>query len=202
MADQQDSSRIHVLAVCTGNVCRSSYLERRLRHELGQAAGFAADSIASAGTGALAGNDMDPHSRELLRRRQGEGEPFEARQITKPLVQQARLIITMTRPHRTAVARLDPRSMAKTHALLDLVRLLPFVTLPDPEYSQPMTPETWLDLLVPQIARLRGTIPTLAEDQSAILDPIGRGMPAFEAMAAQIEVTLPPLVRALTPPNM
>lgn len=91
--------------------------------------------------------------------------------------------------------------MGKTHALLDLVRLLPLVRLPTPAHEPATTFETWLDLLVPEVARLRGTVPPLPPERSGILDPIGQGMPAFEAMAAQIEATLPTLVRALTPPQ-
>ena len=44
-----------ILVVCTGNVCRSPYIERRLRHEL---AGTGIE-VTSAGTRALVGHDMD-----------------------------------------------------------------------------------------------------------------------------------------------
>jgi hypothetical protein len=51
-----------ILVVCTGNVCRSPYLERRLRHELA-GTGIA---VESAGTKALAGLEMDDGTRERL----------------------------------------------------------------------------------------------------------------------------------------
>ena len=53
-----------VLVVCTGNVCRSPYIERRLRHEL---AGTGIE-VTSAGTRALVGRDMDAGSRDILQR--------------------------------------------------------------------------------------------------------------------------------------
>ena len=51
----------HILVVCTGNICRSPYIERRL-------AGLLADTdavVTSAGTRALVGAPIEPGSAEL-----------------------------------------------------------------------------------------------------------------------------------------
>lgn len=190
-----------LLIVCTGNICRSPYLERRLRHELGDSAGIPPECIASAGTRAVVGTEMAPESRELLARRQGDPEPFAARQLDKAMVEGARLIITMTRAHRTAVARLDPRSMGRTFVLLDLVRLVPQLTVPPMfgESGEPPTLGRWLEVVTPELAPLRSRVPPLPEQRSGVVDPIGRGHEAFTMMAAQVEVAVPHLIRLLTP---
>lgn len=190
-----------LLIVCTGNLCRSPYLERRLRHELGVAAGVSPDDIASAGTAAVAGAEMAPETRELLGRRQGAPASFAARQLDTAMIETARLIITMTRAHRTAVARLNPRSMGRTFVLLDLVRLVPQLSVPPTadDRGEPATLERWLEVVVPELARLRSTVLPLPQERSGVLDPIGRGPEAFAMMAAQVEAALPELIRLLTP---
>ncbi len=205
MHDGPARSDAELLIVCTGNVCRSPYLERRLRHEL--AAGWPAlaerpDGVGSAGTRALVGRDMDPYSRELLAARQGDPGPFEARQLEASMTRAARLIVTMTRSQRTAVARLEPRSMRKTYPLLDLAALIPHLPASAPGPAAASGRGTWaerLDAVSAGLANLRGTVPPPAEDRSAVLDPIGRDRSAFAAMAAQIEATIPQLRYLLSP---
>lgn len=192
-----------LLIVCTGNVCRSPYLERRLRHELaGVCSDVAAgpECIASAGTRALAGCDMDPSTRELLAVRQGVGEPFRARQLEPSMVRDAALVVTMARSHRTAVARLEPRGMRKTYALLDLVQLMPYVSSSAPaDPGRAATLGQRLHALTAELANVRGRVPPLAPERSEILDPIGRDRTAFAAMAAQLEAAIPQLMARLTP---
>jgi len=45
-----------VLTVCTGNICRSPFLERALQAELDRSWGRGEIEVASGGTGALAGS--------------------------------------------------------------------------------------------------------------------------------------------------
>lgn len=70
---------MHILAVCTGNICRSPLAEKVLKHRLADLA----LSVSSAGTRARAGLPMTPQSIELATAR---GVPEEeathaARQI-------------------------------------------------------------------------------------------------------------------------
>ncbi len=200
VSEARDGERAELLVVCTGNVCRSPYLQRRLEHELGAVATLPPGGIASAGTRAVVGSDMAPESRELLHARQGPQEPFAARQLGRPMIERAHLVITMTRAQRTEVARVDPRSMAKTHVLLDLVRLIPRVAGPERDGSgHPIPWARWIESVASELAKARSTVPPLPEERSAVVDPIGRGRAAFEAMARQLEAVIPPLVELLTP---
>ncbi len=55
-----------ILLVCTGNVCRSPYLERRLQAELDRSWGVAAVRVHSAGTDARPGVSMDAEAARRL----------------------------------------------------------------------------------------------------------------------------------------
>ena len=187
-----------ILTVCTGNVCRSSYLERRLDYELRSAWKTSDIVVTSAGTQALVGSEMAPPIRQMLQRRQPDERPFSARALTQEMVREASLVITATRHHRTSVNRLDPQSLKKTHALCDLAHLAPHASLPQKESREALTAAQWLLLVVPALARVRGTIPTLPEGRSGIIDPFGRGAAAFEQMQEQIERSLVPVLQVLT----
>ena len=113
-------------------------------------------------------------------------------------MREASLIITATRQHRTSVNRLDPRSLKKTHALCDLAHLAPHASVSQKDSREALTAAQWLLFVVPALARVRGTIPTLPEGQSGIIDPFGRGTAAFDQMQEQIERSLVPVLRVLT----
>ena len=70
-----------ILAVCTGNVCRSPAVERQLINELGKTV-----SVSSAGTHALLGHPISEPMAALLRDRGIEPDKFEARQLTEQLL--------------------------------------------------------------------------------------------------------------------
>lgn len=187
--------RPSILVVCTGNVCRSPYIERRLQHELDTTWGAGAVRVHSAGTGALAGHPMDQSSSTLLERLGVRIADFVARDITRDLIAESSLVLTATRAHRTAVTRMHPRALRTTHALRDLAHLAPGVELPSPDVS----PQEWFDTLVPRLAARRGVDAPLAEDQADIVDPFRQGPEVFERMAAEVEAGLPAIMRVLAP---
>ena len=66
-----------ILAVCTGNVCRSPAVERLLSSKLGPTV-----NVSSAGTHALAGHPISAPMAALLRESDIEPDPFQARSLT------------------------------------------------------------------------------------------------------------------------
>ncbi|MGG5260593.1 low molecular weight phosphatase family protein [Phycicoccus avicenniae] len=184
------NGRGHVLVVCTGNVCRSPYLERRLRQEL---AGTGIE-VSSAGTQGLVGRDMDPGSRELLVRAGGSPEGFAARLLTEELVAGADVVITAAREHRAAAARLHPAALRRTLTLRDLADLLEGVGPED--LSPEPTDRSWVRHVVDVATARRGLVPARQEGVD-ITDPIGHGPAVFEQMAAEIDAAIVPVVAAL-----
>jgi protein-tyrosine phosphatase len=180
-----------VLVVCTGNVCRSPYLERRLRHEL---FGTGID-VSSAGTGALVGHDMDAGTRNLLQHNGIDTRGFTARELTADLVAGADLVITAAREHRAAAARLHPPAMARTFTLRDLGDLLSSLSVDDLAAASD-EPTNGVRHVAATASRRRGLVPARQQDID-VTDPIGGPPSRFVLMAAEVDAALVPIVAAL-----
>lgn len=183
-----------VLILCTGNVCRSPYIERRLAHEL---AGGAV-SLASAGTHAVVGAPIDPRSAAELERNGGTREGFEARQATPEIIDGSDLVLCATREHRAAVVRMAPRALKKAFALTDfadLVSRVPSGPLPVGPFDD--ADSSLLTRLVRAAASERGSIQPRSDEAAAITDPIGQSSEVFARMADEVEAVLPPVIEAL-----
>jgi protein-tyrosine phosphatase len=107
-----------ILAVCTGNVCRSPAVERLL---LARLAPLTEDvAVTSAGTHALVGRAVDPPMADLISRAGGVPTPFAARQLQPAHLRHADLVLVMTRTHRSAVVTLEPAAIRRTFLLREL----------------------------------------------------------------------------------
>lgn len=108
-----------ILAVCTGNICRSPAVERLLAAAVGDAY-----AVSSAGTGALVGSPVDAPVAALLAEAGVATEGFASRQLTAAMVREAGLVVALTREHRAAVVKLVPGALRSTFTLRELGRLL------------------------------------------------------------------------------
>lgn len=179
-----------ILVVCTGNICRSPYLERVLEHEL-DGTGI---SVSSAGTGALIGSPIDPESAERIRAVGGNPEGFAARQITREIVASADLVIGATREHLSAVVPLHPRALRYAFALHDLGDLLSGLT--EAEIAAARGDNRVARVASAAIAQ-RGIVNPRLPADSAIVDPYRQDPRIFDQMVAEIATSLPAVVAAL-----
>jgi protein-tyrosine phosphatase len=100
-----------ILTVCTGNICRSPIAAFALASELPGV------EVASAGLGALVGNDVDPDTRRAAEV-QGLAVPtHSAQQCTQELVLDASAILVMESHHRREITRRWPFASGKTFLL-------------------------------------------------------------------------------------
>ena len=183
-----------IVVVCTGNVCRSPYIERRLRQEL---AGTAIQ-VTSAGTRGLVGRDMDAGSRELLDRAGADVRGFAARELTAEIVGSADLVLAAAREHRSAAARLHPAALNRVQTLRDLADLLEGVT-PGDVVSLGARGD-WVRQVVAAAAARRPLVPARQETVD-ITDPIGASPDVFARMAMEVEAALKPVVAVLRGPH-
>jgi protein-tyrosine phosphatase len=167
---------VHVLFVCTGNICRSPTAERL-------AAAYAQESgqeltTSSAGTHGLSGHAMDETAATVLRQLGGESEGFVARRISPRIADEADVILTMTTRHRDEVLAIAPRKLRRTFTLLEAAALA--------EASGART----VDAIAEARARHR-------VDAADIDDPYRREHEVYEAVGQQIADVLPAVLRLL-----
>src|SRR5690242_5006986 len=95
--------RMRLLYVCTANRCRSPIAER-----LARARGFDASS---AGTRAVVNCPMVAYAATALAELGGAPEEFRSRQVNVRMIDDADLVLTMTRQHRDHVLQLQPAAL-------------------------------------------------------------------------------------------
>lgn len=95
----------HVLLVCTGNICRSPLAEALLVRALKER-GIDGVGVTSAGTGAWDGAPASEGAYLVGLERGLDLSGHRARLLTRELVEQAHLILTMARHHRARVDEL------------------------------------------------------------------------------------------------
>ncbi|MFM2721059.1 arsenate reductase/protein-tyrosine-phosphatase family protein [Microbacterium mcarthurae (nom. nud.)] len=165
-----------VLAVCTGNVCRSPVAELQIAAALQS---IAAVRVSSAGTHALVGSSV-PETTLLMSREYGlDASQHRARQLTDELIRDADLIIAMAREHRRAVVEAVPAAVRRTFTLRELARI---AAAAKDHPMEELTPQGGdlastdaLAVAVTHAAALRGRVgPVFDQRELDVEDPFGR----------------------------
>lgn len=154
-----------VLFVCTANICRSAYADVVARHDVLPAVQFS-----SAGIQALVGHAIDPPMAHHVGGR-GDAQAHKARQLTRDMVMEADLILTMGPDHRRYILDEWPTLGRKAFVIGHAARVL-----------KDLPPEVALDGLVDHLWRHRTPNPG-----DEVADPYRRGPAAAETAAQQID---------------
>jgi protein-tyrosine phosphatase len=166
-----------ILAVCTGNVCRSPAVERLLASKLGPTV-----AVASAGTHALVGHPMPDPMAALLTDSGIEPDSFEARRLSENMLKEADLVLTMTRAQRGLVVELWPPAVRRAFTLREFARLLSAV---DPAALPAGPPAERLRAAIPLAAAGRERQRMLPEEDD-VVDPFRLSNAVYAASFAQI----------------
>ncbi|MFJ3491000.1 arsenate reductase/protein-tyrosine-phosphatase family protein [Leifsonia aquatica] len=180
-----DADSATILVVCTGNICRSPYLEFALREALAE---VGADDVAvnSAGTRAVVGSPIADEMGELLAADGIDARSFRARQLTRDLIEAADLVLTADRGHRKDVLQLDPRALNRTFTIRQFARLVPIAAgLPDPRHRADGSARDRLDRLIERCSAARAHTPPVGGDDD-VADPWGLTQDDYERAAGQL----------------
>jgi len=144
-----ESHRVRVLFVCTGNICRSPTAEGVFRalveqHGLGDMIG-----IDSAGTGGWhVGEPPDRRAQAAAKARGIDLSPIRARQVRPEDFSIFDMIVAMDRGHFRALSRMAPPAAGdRVHLFLHHAAGLDAADVPDPYYGGNQGFEHVLDLI-------------------------------------------------------
>lgn len=126
---------LRLLFVCTANICRSAYADRRLRH-----LGLPGIVVDSAGTHALVGRPMDPPMARHLTD-PDDGSRHSAKQLTRQLAEEADLVVAMSERHRDYILEEWPQVAKKTFLIGHVARELQH--LPHTARPEEVAPYLW-----------------------------------------------------------
>jgi len=184
--------------VCTGNICRSPFIERLLQQRLRELrpAGDKDILVSSAGTGALTGYAMDERAAAQLVAHGGDPSDFTARNLTPELIAESDLVLTATREHRGKVAIMYPKALRRVFTFCDFADLVQRLEGAHTGAGG-ADPRGWVRTVTAAAAASRGLHPPLALAEADIVDPFRRADEVFVAMAQQIVESMPAVARAL-----
>lgn len=183
-----------VLVVCTGNICRSAYVEHALQTQLNALLGDRGRAeVASAGTGpnqalAVPGPMLDLAPSRRARTALAEHRP---RQLTGRALQGQDLVLTATDDHLDEVLREDPSAVRRTFTVLGVGTLL---RDHGEELATAVPPGSGVTALVAALAELRSRLIAQGGQPDANLpDPFRGPAEGYAAMAQ----TAQPIVELL-----
>ncbi|MDR2723410.1 MAG: low molecular weight phosphatase family protein [Cellulomonadaceae bacterium] len=199
-----------IVAVCTGNICRSPAMEVLLARMLDSSV-----TVSSAGTHGLPSWPVHPPMARLLREKIGEADSqmvaFRSRRLTEAMVGEADLILTATASHRADVLALDPLALKRTMTLGEFARIAAALNnsagvshrfgerTADGDAAQPseMTDAERLQVLVPAVLAARHQFTDAKPSGDDIVDPYGLDDGVYADSLRQVSTHIDRLAGAL-----
>jgi len=193
-----------ILTVCTGNICRSPLAALLLAQKL---ASFA-PTVTSAGTHALADMEVTAETARLAHAAGVADEAtaaHRARRLTDEHLNNADLILAMTRGHRREIADIAPHRQRATFTLREFARIADEMTDDElrighrSEDPASVDPSARVRAMAAAVAHRRGFAPRPANpDDDDVDDPYGGTWDDYVHSAAQLEPAVDSVVRAVT----
>ncbi|QUH24968.1 low molecular weight protein arginine phosphatase [Serpentinicella alkaliphila] len=121
----------NILFVCTGNTCRSSMAEALLKNKIEQLRNSGTSinnwdniKVISAGTAASPKQKASPQAIEIMAEKNISLKEHQSKQLTKGLIDEADIILTMTTNHKKVVLDMAPEVENKVYTLKEYIYTL------------------------------------------------------------------------------
>lgn len=101
---------MHIMFVCTGNICRSPMGELLMKRYLEGTS----ITVSSSGTRGLPNHPIDPSSAKLMRSVGIDSSGFHSRRITRRMAQSSDLILCFEKSQRKSIVSLAPTAVRYT----------------------------------------------------------------------------------------
>ena len=174
-----------VLTVCSGNLCRSPFVEGLLRLRLQEAGVGPAYAVSSAGLIAREGYEMQWDAAGHLIALGGDPTPFRSRQFLASMAREAGLVLTATADIRRQLLQEAPAALRRTFTVREFARLVSTADLAS--LASPAG-------LVADAVRRRGTVGGLDLD---VPDPMGQAVEVHAAAARLLAEAVDRIAAAL-----
>lgn len=177
---------IRILAVCTGNICRSPLAEVVLRSRLSDAIA----DITSAGTQGLLEVAMtDPAQRLAVAAGVDPALPaaHRSRPLAESMLTDVDVVLAMTRDHRAEVVSLVPSTLRRTFTVRELARLSSARS--DDQLRADALGDTASERMrnvLAALARSRAIVRPASTRDDDVIDPFRQAWPVYEKSAAQL----------------
>lgn len=185
------SSQLTILTVCTGNICRSPLAEVMLRADL-EPLGV---RVHSAGTHALVGHGMPEPALELAEEAgvdPATAAAHRARYLVEPLLDDADLVLTMAREHRSHVVKMMPNRLRRTFTVREFARLASTLSTEEARAAADAagsSPHERFAAVLRAVNDQRGVTPSSGEDDD-VIDPYRRSRETYARSAAELTPAL------------
>lgn len=182
-----------VLVVCTANHCRSPIAEQLLICATDEKFGVRNEwRVESAGTDIPGPWPLHPSAAAVLAERIPVAPEHFSRQLKPSMIQQADLVLTATRQHRSVVVSTVPAAVGRTFTILQFARLCDQVGTIHPAATGDGGRE-----LVVEAKLARSSLQPVPGEQDDLPDPMGRGIAEFEMCADRLQSTIARILRPL-----
>lgn len=178
---------MHIMFVCTGNICRSPMGELLMTHYLTGTT----IRVSSAGTRGLPMHSIDPSSGRLMQSVGIEPSGFRSRRLTRQMADEADLILCFEKQQRKDIVTLAPAAVRYTFLLNDFANMCDYCARNGMVAGK--TIQERLQSVIKRSSMIRPLIP-LPED---IADPHGREFDQFCIAAEQTNTAIRRILKSM-----
>lgn len=164
---------MHIMFVCTGNICRSPMGELLLTRYLRGTS----IRVSSAGTKGLTTHQIDPSARRIMDSIGIDSSGFRSRRLTRSMVQSADLILCFEQGQRKSIVTLVPTAVRYTFLLGDFANMCEYCA--QRGLISGTTVQQRLQSVIAQSAMVHPLLP----DSQDIEDPHGQEFEKFHDAA-------------------